>query len=243
MKPTPLLTFGSLFAGIGGFDLGFERAGMVCKWQVEIDDYANKVLSRHWPNVHRERDIRECRKHNLESVDVMCGGYPCQDIANSSSTGTGLDGERSGLWREYKRLIRCLRPRFVVVENSANLLNRGFGRLLRDLATSGYDAEWRVFSAYEFGAPHRRERLYIVAYSNKEYGAKGLGAEQNRTPKIFRGNPNTRLPVWLQAASEFAGMDDGVSGRTYRDRVGCVGNAVVPQIAELIGNGIVELVG
>ena len=74
------LTFGSLFAGIGGFDLGFERAGMVCKWQVEIDDYANRVLAKHWPDVHRERDIRECGVHNLERVDVICGGFPCQDI-------------------------------------------------------------------------------------------------------------------------------------------------------------------
>jgi DNA (cytosine-5)-methyltransferase 1 len=229
-----------LFAGIGGFDLGFERAGMVCKWQVEIDDYANRVLAKHWPRVHRERDVRTVGRHNLESVDVICGGFPCQDIAVSSSTGTGLDGERSGLWAEYKRLIRVLRPRFVVVENSANLLNRGFGRVLRDLASSGYDAEWRVFSAYEFGAPHKRERLYVVAYANKEYGATRLGAEQNRTPKIFGSGPDARVDVWLQATSEFAGMDDGISSRSYRDRVGCVGNAVVPQVAEWIGQRIVE---
>ena len=237
------ITFGSLFAGIGGFDLGFERAGMVCKWQVEIDDYANRVLAKHWPNVHRERDIRECGKHNLEAVDVICGGFPCQDIAVSSSTGTRLDGERSGLWTEYKRLIRIFRPSFIVVENSANLLNRGFGRLLRDLASSGYDAEWRVFSAYELGAPHERQRLYLVAYANKEHGAARMGFEQERTPKIFGSGPNTRMDVWLQATSEFAGMDDGISSRSYRDRVGCVGNAVVPQIAEWIGKRIVESVG
>lgn len=86
------LTFGSLFAGIGGFDLGFERAGMVCKWQVEIDDYANRVLAKHWPDVHRERDIRECGVHNLERVDVICGGFPCQDISYAGR-GAGLEGE------------------------------------------------------------------------------------------------------------------------------------------------------
>jgi len=237
------LTFGSLFAGIGGFDLGFERAGMECRWQVEISDYATKVLTKHWPNVHRERDIRECGRHNLEPVDLICGGFPCQDIAVSSRTGSGLDGERSGLWTEYKRLIRIFRPSFVVVENSANLLNRGFGRLLRDLASSGYDAEWRVFSAYEFGAPHERERLYVVAYANKKHGATRLGAQQERTSQIFGSSPNSRLPIWLQATSEFVGMDDGISSKSYRDRVGCVGNAVVPQVAEWIGRRIVEAIG
>lgn len=241
MKPTPLLTFGSLFAGIGGFDLGFERAGMVCRWQVEIDDYANRVLTKHWPNVHRERDIRECGKHNLEKVDVMCGGFPCQDISSASITKTGLAGERSGLWREYKRLIRLLRPSYVVVENSAMLLKRGFGTVLRDLAASGFDAEWRVFSAYEFGAPHRRERLYIVAYANEKHGKTWMGSQQDGTESVFASRPGERLPVWLQASGDFIGMDDGLSRGAYRPRVECIGNAVVPQVAEWIGQRIVEL--
>jgi len=103
------LSFGSLFAGIGGFDLGFERAGMVCKWQVEIDDYATRVLAKHWPSVHRERDIRDCGPHNLERVDVICGGFPCQDISYAG-LGAGLDGERSGLFFEAIRLVCELRP-------------------------------------------------------------------------------------------------------------------------------------
>ncbi len=241
MKPKKQpLTFGSLFAGIGGFDLGFERAGMSCRWQVEIDDYATRVLAKHWPHVHRERDIRECGKHNLEPVDVICGGFPCQDISNASSTKLGLDGERSGLWREYKRLIRLLRPRFVVVENSAMLLRRGFGVILKDLAASGFNAEWRVFSASEFGAPHRRERLYIVANSNEKHGQARLGSQQDGPKQIFASCPGSRLPVWLQATSEFIGVDDGISAGTYRPRVECIGNAVVPQVAEWIGNRIVE---
>ncbi len=100
------LTFGSLFAGIGGFDLGFERAGMVCKWQVEIDDYANRVLAKHWPAVHRERDIRQCGAHNLQPVDVVCGGFPCQDISYAG-LGAGLEGERSGLFFEAVRVASC----------------------------------------------------------------------------------------------------------------------------------------
>ena len=88
------LTFGSLFAGIGGFDLGFERAGMECRWQVEIDPFCQKVLAKHWPDVRRYSDVRECGSHNLEPVDVICGGFPCQDISNSSSTKTGIEGSR-----------------------------------------------------------------------------------------------------------------------------------------------------
>jgi DNA (cytosine-5)-methyltransferase 1 len=157
------ITFGSLFAGIGGFDLGFERAGMVCKWQVEIDDYANKVLSKHWPGVHRERDIRECGKHNLERVDVICGGFPCQDISYAG-LGAGLEGERSGLFFEAVRVVRQLRPSVVVLENVAALLTRGLDRVLGTLATIGYDAEWHCIPAAAVGAPHRRDRVFIILH-------------------------------------------------------------------------------
>ena len=156
------LSFGSLFAGIGGFDLGFERAGMVCKWQVEIDDYANRVLAKHWPNVHRERDIREVGRHNLEPVDVICGGFPCQDISYAG-LGAGLDGERSGLFFEAIRVVRELRPRFVVLENVAALLTRGLDRVCGTLAEIGYDGEWHCISAAAVGAPHIRDRVFIVA--------------------------------------------------------------------------------
>jgi len=161
------LTFGSLFAGIGGFDLGFERAGMVCKWQVEIDDYATRVLAKHWPNVHRERDIRACGKHNLQPVDVICGGFPCQDISYAGH-GAGLDGERSGLFFEAIRVVRELRPRFVVLENVAALLTRGLDRVCGTLAEIGYDGEWHCISAAAVGAPHIRDRVFVIAYAEGE---------------------------------------------------------------------------
>ncbi len=161
------LTFGSLFAGIGGFDLGFERAGMICKWQVEIDDYATKVLTKHWPNVHRERDIRECGQHNLQRVDVICGGFPCQDISYAG-LGAGLDGERSGLFFEAIRLVCELRPRIVVLENVAALLTRGLDRVLGTLAEIGFDAEWHCIPAAAVGAPHIRDRVFIMAYARCE---------------------------------------------------------------------------
>src|SRR5256885_1463792 len=109
------LTHGSLFAGIGGLDLGFERAGIKTVWQVEIDEYCRRVLEKHFPEAERFRDIRECGAHNLRAVDILSGGFPCQDIAYCGF-GAGLAGERSGLWYEYARIIRELGPRLVVVE-------------------------------------------------------------------------------------------------------------------------------
>ena len=161
------LTFGSLFAGIGGFDLGFERAGMACKWQVEINDYATKVLEKHWPSVHRERDIRECGQHNLQRVDVICGGFPCQDISYAGR-GAGLDGERSGLFFEALRLVCELQPRAVVLENVAGLLTRGLDRVLGSLAEVGFDAEWHCIPAAAVGATHIRDRVFIMAYARCE---------------------------------------------------------------------------
>jgi site-specific DNA-cytosine methylase len=157
------LRHGSLFTGIGGFDLGFERAGIKTVWQVEIDGYCRKVLARHFPDAERFGDIRECGARNLGRVDVLSGGFPCQDISNAGKR-AGIDGERSGLWSEYARIIRELRPRYVVVENVAALLGRGMERVLGDLAACGYDAEWQSIRASDVGAPHRRERIWIVAY-------------------------------------------------------------------------------
>ena len=179
------MIFGSLFAGIGGFDLGLERAGMTCAWQVEIDERRRAVLEKHWPHVQRYADIRDCggaampgnagvspdggkvtilgRRHILDPVDVICGGFPCQDISLAGK-GAGLEGKRSGLWSEYVRIIRELRPRYAIVENVSALLVRGFGRVLGDLAESGYDAEWDCIPAAAVGAPHRRDRVFLVAY-------------------------------------------------------------------------------
>ena len=162
-------TMGSLFAGIGGFDLGFERAGFRTEWQVEIDPYCQRVLQKHFPHASRFGDIRECGRHNLKPVDVICGGFPCQDISNAGKR-AGIEGERSGLWSEYARIIRELRPRFVVVENVAALLGRGIGRVLGDLAEIGYDAEWEIISAAAVGAPHLRERVWILAYPMQRSG-------------------------------------------------------------------------
>lgn len=165
------MNVGSLFAGIGGFDLGLERAGMRVSWQVEQDPYCRAVLARHFPEAVRFEDVREVGGQNLAPVDLVCGGFPCQDLSPAGK-GAGLDGARSGLWSEFARIVCELRPRYVVVENVPALLTgKGkrwdrapVGRVLGDLAEAGYDAEWACLSAREFGAPHLRKRVWIVAY-------------------------------------------------------------------------------
>lgn len=232
------LTFGSLFAGIGGFDLGFERAGMECKWQVEIDPFCQKVLSKHWPDVRRHDDVRTFPPDGVWNVDVICGGFPCQDIS-AAGTGEGLDGSRSGLWTEFYRIICDIRPRYVAIENSAMLVNRGLRRILRDFAKIGFDAEWQVVQASDFALPHRRKRLFIIAYTDTINGPERVGAEQIWKGEVFTRDLRERLPIRIQAANQFIGMDDGISGTTYRLRGQAIGNAVVPQVAEWIGRRIV----
>jgi DNA (cytosine-5)-methyltransferase 1 len=157
-----------LFSGVGGFSLGLERAGgfrtvAFC----EVAEFPRCVLAKHWPEVPIYDDVRTLTAARLRadgiSVDVICGGFPCQDLSLAGA-GAGLDGERSGLWREYARLIGELRPRYVIVENVAALLSRGLGRVLGDLATLGYDAEWHCIPASAVGAPHQRDRVWILAY-------------------------------------------------------------------------------
>jgi DNA (cytosine-5)-methyltransferase 1 len=184
---------GSLFTGIGGFDLGLERAGMRVVWQCEQDAYCRRALvadTEHGgpaPRGHaRQRVSVRCKPEcagtrngtgqllpvPVPYVDVLCGGFPCQDLSYAGK-GAGLDGERSGLWAEYARLVRELRPRYVVVENVGALLARGIDVVLGDLAACGYDAEWDCIPASAVGAPHRRDRVWIVAYPDGSQGWRG----------------------------------------------------------------------
>jgi len=157
------VTVGSLFSGIGGFDLGLERAGMQVKWQVEIDKYCLKVLEKHWPHVRRYTDIKQVRWEDVEPVDLVCGGFPCQPVSVAGKR-KGREDER-WLWPEFVRCFGVLRPRYVLIENVPGLLVRGFADVLRDLAACGYDAEWDCIPAAQFQAPHLRERVWILAYS------------------------------------------------------------------------------
>jgi DNA (cytosine-5)-methyltransferase 1 len=158
---------GSLFAGIGGFDLAAAWMGWSTAWVSEIDPFACAVLAKHFPDAPNHGDITAIDFTTVEHVDILVGGFPCQDISNAGKR-EGITGERSGLWKEYARAIRELRPRYVVVENVAALKSRGLDIVLGDLAQLGYDAEWRVFGADDVGAPHRRDRLWILAYREWE---------------------------------------------------------------------------
>jgi DNA (cytosine-5)-methyltransferase 1 len=157
-----------LFSGIGGFSLGLERTGgfetvAFC----EIEPFPRKVLAKHWPGVPCYDDVRTLTAERLAAdgiaVDVICGGFPCQDISTAGN-GAGLAGARSGLWSEIARLVGELRPSYVIVENVAALLGRGLGAVLGDLAAIGYDAEWHCIPASHVGAPHRRDRIWIMAH-------------------------------------------------------------------------------
>jgi DNA (cytosine-5)-methyltransferase 1 len=180
------VTVGSLFSGIGGLELGLEMRGFgEVIWQAESDPHARAVLAKHWPSVRCFEDVREIDATSPRP-DIICGGFPCQDIS-LAGRGAGIDGERSGLWREFERIVRVLRPGLVFIENVAALLGRGLDRVLRDLAALGFDAEWETFRASDVGAPHRRDRLFLLAYADRERvrelcrrsgGASGGGAAE-----------------------------------------------------------------
>jgi len=159
------VTIGSIFSGVGGLDLAVESVtGGSVVWQAETDPYAAAVLARRWPSVPNLGDVRFLA--GPPAVDVLCGGFPCQDISSAGKR-KGIEGERSGLWTEFARLIRQLGPGFVFVENVSSLRGRGLDTVLGDLAALGFDAEWTSLTAASVGAPHRRDRLFLLAYSDR----------------------------------------------------------------------------
>jgi DNA (cytosine-5)-methyltransferase 1 len=178
------MRYGSLFSGIGGFDLGLERTGMECAWQVEIDANCLKILERHWPNVRRYTDVQEVGKENLEPVDLICGGFPCQDLSVAGRR-EGITGERSGLWFEFARVIDELEPRWVVIENVPGLLSskRGqdFATIIRWLVERGYGVAWRILDAQYFGVPQRRRRVFVVGSLGDGRAAEVLFERESST--------------------------------------------------------------
>lgn len=239
-----------LFSGIGGFSLGLERTGgfetvAFC----EIDSFCRKVLRKHWPDVRIHKDICKLKSESYKNVDVICGGFPCQDISLSNIDAQGLEGARSGLWYEYLRLIREIRPKYVIVENVAALLIRGLSSVLGGLAESGYDAEWDCLSASMFGAPHRRDRIFIIAYTDNRTAlptmeiGQAIDAETATKKAVLplRFVNDIRPKGWV-SESGFRRVDVGASARMdeYKHRARALGNCVVPQIAEWLGKRIME---
>lgn len=146
-------------------------------WQCELDPYCNVVLAHHWPDVPRYEDIREVDWENVERPDLICGGFPCQPV---SLAGKRLAQEDPRwLWPEFARVVGCLLPRYVLVENVPGLASRGLSDVVGSLAALGYDAEWDVVSAASVGAPHLRERLFVVAYPNTDSERQSWGEESH----------------------------------------------------------------
>lgn len=237
-------TFVSLFTGIGGMDLGLERAGFRCVAQVEIDAYCRSVLSRHWPRVPKFTDVRRFTRSCIHGpVSLVAGGFPCQDIS-SAGRKVGINGARSGLWKEFLRIVRSFRPPLVLVENVSALRSRGLDVVLSDLATCGYDAQWDCIPAAAVGAPHLRDRVFIVAHPRRL--GRGVG------PEVFDSLAADQLREWVPAVD--SGLVE-IAGRAYRnypervrvgdgstpvvDRIRGCGNAVVPQVAEQLGRKLV----
>ncbi len=301
--PFLLMRFGSLFSGIGGLDLGLERAGLTCQWQSEINPYASRVLAKHWPATPNLGDINDIDWRTVPTVDLVCGGYPCQPFS--------LAGARNGtndprhLWPRFADCIRILRPRFALLENVTGHLSLGFGDVQADLATLGYNTQWDCIPAAAVGAPHLRDRIFVIATRNDGMdtnsesrpngtldgstqpwpspmaNTNGTHNERRRTPL---GRPaqhtNTHIPSdvantdvwqtgrgissskpdqsktssrpnnerrnesnasweWWQTEPRVDRVADGIPYRV--DRLRGLGNAVVPQVAQHIGNIIMDM--
>lgn len=260
-----------LFSGIGGFSLGLERTGgfetvAFC----EIEPFCRDVLAKHWPGVPCHDDVKTLSAEP-GCADVVCGGFPCQDVSHAGKR-AGLSGERSGLYRELVRTIRVVQPKYAIVENVAALLGDGMGTVLGDLAESGYDLEWDCVPAKALGAPHERDRVWIIAHA----ASIGCGqGREGRPPDSFArvrdaalwnaSNPaSARLEGRLESEAsrealavaacgysnpwrawtdepEISGVDDGFPN--WVDSTRATGNAVVPQIPELIGRAILKAEG
>ena len=253
-----------LFSGIGGFSLGLERAGMETVAFCEIDKHAQSVLRRHWPDVPIFEDVKQInsedlRKYGIESIDVITGGFPCQDLSSAGQR-AGIYGARSGLWGELFRIMCDIRPKYMLFENVTGLLTgeggRWFDRLLCDMAESGYILEWECIPASSVGAPHHRDRTYGIAYPS-EGGWRGVYSKAGLTCKRNMGN-DQRVDwlgcgegAWSEWQTEVTGLlfgkpligrkNDGFSA--WVDRNSRLGNAVVPQIPEIIGRAIMAIEG
>ena len=280
----PPLTIGSLFAGIGGLELGLERAGLgPVLWQVENNPHAQKVLQRHWPEATRYDDVRTVGKRNLPHVDLICGGFPCQDVS-AAGTHAGLQGSRSGLWYEFERIVTECCPSWVVVENVASGATRWVDTVVGGLERLGYACLPIPLAASDVGAPHERKRVFVIAH-NQSHG-RGQGRkrgpdrslEREPEPSQWRdapdsdghgqsvvakhgqvaqapcaprgaapGHDQTDAPSghWASLEPGLVPLVHGVStrmaGRVRREQIRLLGNAVVPQCAEVVGWVIREL--
>ena len=244
------ITIGSLFSGIGGFELGLERAIPQARtiWQVEQDSFCQSILRRHWPEATLYSDINQVGSHNLAEVDILCGGFPCQDISRAGKQ-EGINGKKSGLWWQMHRLISEIGPRVIVLENVAAIVSNGLSTVSESLAKLGYDLEWQIVSARQFGAPHIRKRWFGIAYANshrlwlkqhnqtQQQEKEAQSAINGQAQSVGLGSEHP-ANYWHQDPPKptLCELDDGVSNRVARLKA--LGNAIVPQCSEYIGHRI-----
>ncbi len=261
-----MLTIGSLFSGIGGLEFGLELAGFgPVIWQCEADLFCRSVLESHWPGVERYEDVRDLSRP--PKADLICGGFPCQDIS-SAGKGAGLAGERSGLWFEFARIVDEVRPEWVVVENVASGAHRWVDAVCRELGRLCYATLPIPLSAADVGASHLRRRVFVVAHADivrlepREYGLRarqpdpeGRAIRDTDGPGLQglarqgdEGRPQSPAGPWTGDAipePAICRVDGGppsrVEQRLRNDRLKALGNVVVPQCAEVIGWVILEL--
>lgn len=264
-----MLTIGSLFSGIGGLEIGLERAGLgPVVYQVESDPFCRAVLERHWPDTPRYEDVRTLP--TLPSADLVCGGFPCQDVS-SAGKGAGLAGQRSGLWSHFRLVVARERPRWVVVENVASGAARWVDQVQAQLAGIGYASLSLPLSAKDVGAPHLRRRIFVVAHALGQpvreqswwssgegwkgealaglAGEDGDASDSDQERRSWRARPWPEYAGWKKfedgywrpPVSPVCRVDDGVPARL--DRLRALGNAVVPQCAEVVGWVVRELEG
>lgn len=234
----------SLFAGIGGFELGLERAGFKTVAQCEISPVCQHLLATHWPEVQRFGDICAMRAADVpHRVHAMCGGFPCQDISFAGK-GEGIAGARSGLWSEYARLIGEFRPDVVFVENVSALLGRGLGVVLGDLAALGYDAWWDCIPAAAVGAPHRRDRLWIIAYARGvEHEGFGDALRGSVAAELSRAAAHTAGDGWHEGCSdarggEARGREEQGAGSGGRSDEPALANALRHDVQGFVAGGL-----
>lgn len=247
------MSIGSLFSGIGGLELGLERAGLgPVVWQAESDPFARSVLARHWPGVPRLADVRDVDA-SVERAALVCGGFPCQDVS-CAGKGAGLDGARSGLWYEFLRVVDIHQPAVAVVENVTSGQKRWLPHVLEGLEELGYVPVAVVVPAAAVGAPHMRRRTFVVADTDGSVlrlvqqwhkGRRDRVRDQGKAVALDDGEERhaSGAPAW-PAPPGVRGVDDGVPGGVDpaglgADRLRVLGNAVVPAVAEAIGRLII----
>jgi DNA (cytosine-5)-methyltransferase 1 len=231
-------TVGSLFAGVGGFDLGAARAGLKSLWAVENNKFRQTILKQHFPSIKIYGNIETTK--NIETVDVITCGFPCPDISVAGN-GIGIFGNRSGLWSEAHRLIFETKPRYVIIENSPQLRKKGLDVVLYDLARIGYDAEWKTLSCEQFGHRHLRKRLFVVAYTmqKRQSQSNGIFASLHQIFQQAQTTEQIHFPMLLErfdrhTDKQLFRANDGFSNGLDKDRIEAMGDTVSPVITEYL---------